>query len=57
MSISIKSSDTRFSGALDKYNRLYLEGCVKYGSPHLTKIGAFDVDLSLGGSILLLRQV
>ena len=57
MSISIKTSETKFSAAMDKYNRLYMEGSVKYGMPHLTKVGAFDVDLSLEGSILLLRQV
>lgn len=57
MSISIKASETKFSGALDKYNRLYMEGSVKYGNPHLTKVGSFDVDLELEGSILLIRQV
>jgi len=57
MSISLKASETKFSGALDKYNRLYMEGAVKYGSPHLTKVGSFDVDLALDGSILLVRQI
>eukprot|EP00210_Caulerpa_lentillifera_P004264 g4067.t1 len=57
MSISVKTSASRFSGALDKYNRLYLEGAVKYGMPHLTKLGSFDVDLSLEGSIMLVRQI
>ena len=53
----MKTSETKFSAALDKYNRLYMEGCVKYTNPHLTKVGSFDVDLALEGSILLLRQV
>lgn len=57
MSISVRTSSSKFSGALDKYNRLYLEGGVKYGNPHLTKLGSFDVDLSLEGSIILIRQV
>ncbi|KAI8024793.1 hypothetical protein LOK49_LG02G00247 [Camellia lanceoleosa] len=34
-----------------------MEGRVKDGIPHLTKVGSFEVDVSLEGSIILCRQV
>ncbi|KAG4972704.1 hypothetical protein AAZX31_13G353100 [Glycine max] len=38
-------------------NVISIEGKVKYGSPHLTRVGSFDVDVSLEGNLILYRQV
>lgn len=37
--------------------RIYVEGQVRNASPFITKIGNFDVELSVLGSVLLTRQV
>ncbi|BDA42854.1 D-3-phosphoglycerate dehydrogenase [Coccomyxa sp. Obi] len=54
--IALGSSDTRFSAALGKDKRISVMGTVKGFAPYLTRIGTFDVDLSLDGIILLTRQ-
>ncbi|KAK9909516.1 hypothetical protein WJX75_003448 [Coccomyxa subellipsoidea] len=54
--IALGSSDTRFSAALGADRRISVTGTVKGASPYLTRIGTFDVDLSLDGIILLTRQ-
>ena len=54
--IALGSSDTRFSAALGKDKRISVTGTVKGASPYLTRIGTFDVDLSLDGIILLVRN-
>lgn len=41
-------------GVADHIN---IEGKVKYGIPHLTRVGSFDVDVSLEGNVILHRQV
>ncbi|GBF92593.1 D-3-phosphoglycerate dehydrogenase, chloroplastic-like [Raphidocelis subcapitata] len=56
MSVSLGAGKSRFSAAVDKTGRIYVEGTVRNGRPYLTKIGGFDVDLSVEGSILLCRQ-
>ncbi|CAL8467506.1 g7044 [Coccomyxa elongata] len=54
--IALGSSDTRFSAAIGKDKRISVMGTVKGSAPYLTRIGTFDVDLSLDGIILLTRQ-
>lgn len=41
------SGKSKFTGAVDKTNRIYVEGKVFNGQPFLTKIGNFDVELSV----------
>nr|GFA53979.1 hypothetical protein [Tanacetum cinerariifolium] len=42
---------------ISEFGDIKLQGRVKDGVPHLTKVGAFAVDVSLDGHILLCRQV
>ncbi|EFJ48574.1 hypothetical protein VOLCADRAFT_60404, partial [Volvox carteri f. nagariensis] len=56
MSVALGTSDSRFSAAVDRTQRIYVEGKVAGGQPFLTKIGNFDVELAMGGSVLLTRQ-
>lgn len=56
MSVAIGTSDTKFSAAVDKTGRIYVEGAVRSGTPFLTKIGGYDVELSVTGSVILCRQ-
>ncbi|KAG1676733.1 hypothetical protein FOA52_005022 [Chlamydomonas sp. UWO 241] len=56
LSISLGTNESVFSGAVDRAGRIYVEGQVRNGSPFLTKIGNFDVELSVLGSVLLTRQ-
>ena len=46
----------RFSAALDYRQRVSVAGTVKDNHPYLIRIGAFDVDLALEGTVLLCRQ-
>lgn len=56
MSIALGTNMSKFSAAVDKTGRIYVEGMVRGGAPYLTKIGSFDVELSVQGSVLLCRQ-
>ncbi|KAG2492034.1 hypothetical protein HYH03_009763 [Edaphochlamys debaryana] len=56
MSVALGTSHSTFSAAVDRTGRIYVEGKVFRGSPFLTKIGNFDVDLAVAGSVLLTRQ-
>lgn len=56
MSVALGTANTRFSAAVDKAGHIYIEGQVRNGSPFLTKIGSFDVELAVSGSVLLTRQ-
>lgn len=56
MSVALGTGKSKFTGAVDKTNRIYVEGKVFNGQPFLTKIGNFDVELSVQGSIMLTRQ-
>ena len=40
MSVSLGAGKSRFSAAVDKTGRIYVEGTVRGGRPYLTKIGA-----------------
>ncbi len=55
MSVAVGAA-SKFSGAVDKTSRIYVEGKVMNNKPFLTKIGGFDVELSMSGSIMLTRQ-
>jgi hypothetical protein len=56
MSVALGTAKSTFSAAVDKSGRIYVEGTVRSNTPYLTKIGGFDVDLSVQGSVLLCRQ-
>lgn len=58
VSVTIADVDSRFASATGEQTRsITLEGKVKDGVPHLSKVGSFSVDVSLDGSIILYRQV
>lgn len=57
MSVSIDSSNCKFSAALDKRKRIHLEGGIRSGLPCITKTGEFDVEVSMEGVVCLFRQV
>ncbi|KAG0605535.1 hypothetical protein M758_9G066700 [Ceratodon purpureus] len=58
VSVTIFDVETRFASATGNPTRsITLEGKVKDGVPHLSKVGNFNVDVSLEGSIILYRQV
>lgn len=46
----------RFSASLDHRQRVTVAGTVKDNHPYLIRIGNFDVDLALEGTVLLCRQ-
>jgi D-3-phosphoglycerate dehydrogenase len=56
MTVSLAAPASRFSAAVDANGRISVEGTARGGRPVLTKIGGFDVDLGVEGSILLCRQ-
>eukprot|EP01023_Acetabularia_acetabulum_P044097 TRINITY_DN4420_c0_g1_i1.p1 TRINITY_DN4420_c0_g1~~TRINITY_DN4420_c0_g1_i1.p1 ORF type:complete len:619 (+),score=148.23 TRINITY_DN4420_c0_g1_i1:67-1923(+) len=57
MSVSIGTSESKFSAAVDRTGRIYVQGGVRAGLPFLTKIGGFDVDLAIErGDVILVRQ-
>lgn len=47
MTVELGTSNTRFSAALNKEGKIAVTGAVKSGSPFLTSLGNFDVDLVL----------
>lgn len=57
--IGLRMADvkSKFAGAMSHLGEIRVEGRVKDGVPHLTKVGSFDVDVSLDGNILIYRQV
>ncbi|KAL5230213.1 hypothetical protein ABZP36_028989 [Zizania latifolia] len=59
-SIQVRLShvQSKFAGAIsDGAGDIVLEGRVKYGVPHLTVVGPYEVDVSLEGNLILCRQV
>lgn len=56
LSVALGTSKSTFSAAVDKTGRIYVEGSVRNSTPYLEKIGGFDVDLAMQGSVLLCRQ-
>ncbi|XP_051144756.1 D-3-phosphoglycerate dehydrogenase 1, chloroplastic-like [Andrographis paniculata] len=56
--VTIPNVGSKFASALDEDSgEITVEGRVRDGVPHLTKVGSFEVDVSLEGSIILCRQV
>uniref|UniRef100_J3MTG9 phosphoglycerate dehydrogenase n=2 Tax=Oryza brachyantha TaxID=4533 RepID=J3MTG9_ORYBR len=58
-SIQVRLShvQSKFAGAIGDGGDIVLEGRVKYGVPHLTLVGPYEVDVSLEGNLILCRQV
>ncbi|KAL6494692.1 D-3-phosphoglycerate dehydrogenase 1, chloroplastic [Orobanche gracilis] len=55
--VQIASVESKFASAISDSGEIKVEGRVKDGIPHLTRVGSFEVDVSLEGSIILCRQV
>lgn len=55
--VQIANVESKFTSAISETGEIAVEGRVKNGIPCLTKIGSFQVDVSLEGSIILCRQV
>ncbi|KAK4752145.1 hypothetical protein SAY87_020943 [Trapa incisa] len=55
--VHIADVESRFTSAISEAGEIRVEGRIKDGIPHLTKVGPFEVDVSLEGSIILCRQV
>ncbi|GKA61633.1 ACT domain-containing protein [Tanacetum coccineum] len=54
--VQIGNVESRLAVAISESGEIKVEGRVKDGVPHLTKVGALDVDVSLEGNIILCRQ-
>lgn len=58
VSVTIQDVESKFASARGDHSRsITLEGKVKDGVPHLSKVGNFSVDVSLDGNVILYRQV
>ncbi|XP_048541343.1 D-3-phosphoglycerate dehydrogenase 3, chloroplastic-like [Triticum urartu] len=57
MQVQLANVESKFAGALSDDGDIRVEGKVKDGTPHLTLVGPFSVDVSLEGNLLLCRQV
>ncbi|CAL9222982.1 unnamed protein product [Arabidopsis halleri] len=57
ITVQLGNVESKFATALSESGEVKVEGRVKDGIPHLTKVGSFEVDVSLEGSIILCRQV
>jgi D-3-phosphoglycerate dehydrogenase len=55
--IHLTNVESKFAGALSDAGDIRVEGKVKDGSPHLTLVGSFSVDVSLEGNLILCRQI
>ncbi|KAI3455699.1 hypothetical protein Pfo_012362 [Paulownia fortunei] len=55
--VQISNVGSKFASALLDNGNISVEGKVKYGIPHLTRVGSFSVDVSLEGNLILCRQV
>nr|GFB56691.1 ACT domain-containing protein [Tanacetum cinerariifolium] len=55
--VRIANVESRFTSAVSEFGDIKLQGRVKDGVSHLTKVGAFEVDVRLNGHILLCKQV
>ncbi|KAI3512444.1 hypothetical protein L1887_19760 [Cichorium endivia] len=57
ITVQISNVKSKFASALSDNDEISVEGRVKYGMPHLTRVGSFGVDVSLEGNLILCRQV
>jgi D-3-phosphoglycerate dehydrogenase len=55
--VRISLARSKFEGALSESGDIAVEGKVKDGIPYLSKVGNFNVDVSLEGDVILCRQV
>lgn len=55
--VLISNVDSKFASAVSENGEISIEGRVKYGVPHLTRVGSFEVDVSLEGNLILCRQI
>lgn len=55
--VHIANVESKFPTAASETGEITVEGRVKDGIPHLTKVGSFQVDASMEGSLILCRQV
>ncbi|KAI3773249.1 hypothetical protein L1987_47774 [Smallanthus sonchifolius] len=55
--VRISNVNSKFQSALSENGEISVEGRVKYGKPHLSRVGSFEVDVSLEGNLILCRQV
>ncbi|KAL8458824.1 hypothetical protein ACS0TY_036360 [Phlomoides rotata] len=55
--VQVSNVGSKFASALLDNGNISVEGKVKDGIPHLTRVGPFSVDVSLEGSLILCRQV
>lgn len=55
--VQISNVESRFPSAISETGDIKVEGKVKDGIPHLTKVGSFDVDVSMEGNLILCKQV
>lgn len=55
--LQVANVESKFPSAMSETGDIKVEGRVKDGIPHLTKVGSFEVDVSLEGSLILCRQV
>lgn len=57
--LQISNVESKFASAVvsEDGDNISIEGKVKYGTPHLTRVGCYDVDVSLEGNLILQRQV
>lgn len=58
-SIQVRLShvQSKFAGAISDGGDIVVVGRVKYGVPHLTAVGPYEVDVSLEGNLILCRQI
>ena len=55
--VSLGTNSTKFSAALNRNDSVSVEGVVKDGkNAFITRVGRFDVDLSVEGIVILIRQ-
>ncbi|RRT38074.1 hypothetical protein B296_00046436 [Ensete ventricosum] len=55
--VHIAGVESKFPTAASGTGEITVQGRVKDGIPHLTKVGSFQVDASMEGSLILCRQV
>ncbi|KAM0001215.1 putative phosphoglycerate dehydrogenase [Helianthus debilis subsp. tardiflorus] len=55
--VRIGQVNSKFQSAVSENEEISVEGKVKYGKPHLSRVGGFEVDVSLEGNLILCRQV
>ncbi|KAJ1409980.1 S-adenosyl-L-homocysteine hydrolase, NAD binding domain [Sesbania bispinosa] len=55
--VQISNVESKFASAVSEGGQISIEGKVKFGIPHLTCVGSFDVDVSLEGNLILCRQI